>query len=66
METLKRAPPSGGHKILITESGLRVPDDPIVPLVEGDGIGPDVTRAARAVVVAAVESVYHVRLRIVW
>ncbi len=65
-EVLKLTPPSEGHKILISEAGLRVPDDPIIPLVEGDGIGPDVTRAARTVIDAAVESTYHKKRRIVW
>ncbi len=65
-EVLKLTPPRDGHKILITEGGLRVPDDPIIPLVEGDGIGPDVTRAARTVIDAAVESTYHGKRRIVW
>ncbi len=65
-EALKLTPPAQGHKILITEGGLRVPDDPIIPLVEGDGIGPDVTRAARTVIDAAVESTYHGKRRIVW
>ena len=55
-----------GHKILITEAGLRIPDDPIVPLIEGDGIGPDVTKAARTVIDAAVETTYHGRRRIAW
>ncbi len=65
-EPLRLTPPSEGHKILITESGLRVPDDPIIPLIEGDGIGPDVTRAARTAIDAAVETTYHGRRRIVW
>ncbi len=65
-EILKLTPPSEGHKILIAEEGLRVPDDPIVPLVEGDGSGPDVTRAARLVIDAAVETTYHGKRRIVW
>ncbi len=65
-EVLKLTPPSQGHKILIAEGGLRVPDDPIIPLVEGDGIGPDVTRAARTAIDAAVESTYHGKRRIVW
>ena len=34
---------------------LQVPDQPIIPFIEGDGIGPDVWRAARAVIDAAVE-----------
>jgi isocitrate dehydrogenase len=63
---LRLTPPSDGHKILITENGLRVPDDPIIPLIEGDGIGPDVTHAARTAIDAAVETTYHGRRRIVW
>src|SRR5256712_504072 len=40
-ERLVLRAPETGHKILIAESGLRVPDDPIVPLIEGDGIDPE-------------------------
>ncbi len=65
-EVLKLTPPKDGHKILITDAGLRIPDDPIIPLVEGDGIGPDVTHAARTVIDAAVEATYHGKRRIVW
>ena len=65
-EILKLLPPSEGHKILIAEGGLRIPDDPIIPLVEGDGIGPDVTRAARMVIDAAVETTYYGKRRIAW
>ncbi len=66
LEPLKLTPPTQGHKILIAEAGLRIPDDPIIPLIEGDGIGPDVTRAARTVIDAAVETSFHGRRRIVW
>jgi len=65
-DQLRLKPPSGGHKILIMEKGLLVPDDPVVPIIEGDGIGPDVTRAARAVIDAAVETTFHGKRRIVW
>ncbi len=65
-EVLKLTPPAAGHKILIAGAGLRVPDDPIIPLIEGDGIGPDVTRAARTVIDAAVETTFHGSRRIVW
>src|SRR5947208_1542135 len=37
-ERLVLRPPKRGHKILIAADGLRIPDDPIVPLIEGDGI----------------------------
>ncbi len=65
-ERLVLRPPETGHKILIAESGLRVPDDPIIPLIEGDGIGPDVVRAARSAIDAAVASAFGGRRRIVW
>src|SRR6058998_2888825 len=65
-ERLVLRPPEAGHKILITGSGLRVPDDPIIPLIEGDGIGPDVVRAARSAIDAAVESAFHGRRTIAW
>src|SRR3989442_13588982 len=63
---LKRRPPSEGHKILIAEGGLKVPDDPILPIIEGDGIGPDVTKAARRAISAAVEHTFGGRRRIGW
>src|SRR2546422_1794994 len=65
-ERLVLRAPETGHKILIAESGLRVPDDPIVPLIEGDGIGPEVVRAARTAIDAAVASAFGGRRRIAW
>ena len=51
----KVAIPSEGRKITMGPSGvLAVPDNPIIPFIEGDGIGPDITRAAMAVWNAAV------------
>src|SRR3989449_8991691 len=54
-QPLKLKPPTEGHKIVIADGRLKVPDDPILPIIEGDGIGPDVTRAARRAISAAVE-----------
>ena len=65
-ERLKLKPPSEGHKIVIADGRLKVPDDPILPLIEGDGIGPDVTRAAKRAISAAVERTSGGRRRIVW
>jgi len=45
---------------------LRVPDQPIVPFIEGDGIGPDIRRAAVAVFDAAVHKAYGGERKIVW
>src|SRR5438445_3017758 len=65
-ERLVLRPPERGHKILIAEAGLRIPDDPIIPLIEGDGMGPDVVRAARRAIDAAVASAFGGRRRIAW
>ena len=65
-ERLVLRPPEAGHKILITGSGLRVPDDPVIPLIEGDGIGPEVVRAARTAIDAAVAGAFGGRRRIGW
>lgn len=45
---------------------LEIPDCPIIPFIEGDGIGPDVWRASRAVLDAAVEKCYNGTRRIEW
>src|SRR3989337_2042562 len=58
MTKLVLKPPADGHKVIISGSQLKVPDDPIIPIIEGDGIGPDVTRAARRAISAAVEQAY--------
>ena len=55
-----------GDKIAMTPQGLRVPDHPIVPFIEGDGTGPDITAAARPVWDAAVEKAYGGRRAIAW
>jgi len=65
-ERLVLRPPDRGHKILITEAGLRVPDDPIIPLIDGDGIGPEVVAAARQAIEAAVDEASGSRRRISW
>ena len=55
-----------GDKIAMTPQGLRVPDRPIVPFIEGDGTGPDITAAARPVWDAAVEKAYGGARAIAW
>ncbi|MEN8374712.1 MAG: isocitrate dehydrogenase (NADP(+)) [Gemmatimonadota bacterium] len=60
------AEPQDGTLIRKDESGLHVPDDPIIPFIEGDGIGPDIWRATRAVLEAAVRREYGDSRRIVW
>src|SRR5688572_11524333 len=45
---------------------LQVPDQPIIPFIEGDGTGPDIWRASQRVFDAAVERAYRGSRRIVW
>ena len=60
-------PPSHGSPLTMGDDGtLQVPDDPIVPFIEGDGTGPDIWRAARRVLDAAVEKAYAGSRRIAW
>lgn len=55
------------QKISIDSNGkLLVPDNPIIPFIEGDGIGPDVWRASRRVIDAAVEHCYLGKRKIEW
>ncbi|MBY6185602.1 NADP-dependent isocitrate dehydrogenase [Marinobacter hydrocarbonoclasticus] len=59
--------PAEGAIIQITESGaLQVPDQPIIPFIEGDGIGVDVTPPMRKVLDAAVEKAYGGSRKIQW
>lgn len=58
--------PPSGDKIIAAADGLHVPDRPVIPFIEGDGIGIDITPVMRAVVDAAVERAYGDRRRIAW
>lgn len=55
-----------GDRITQSPSGLQVPSTPIIPVFEGDGIGPDIMRATRIVVDGAVERLYGKKRKIVW
>ncbi|HAS03504.1 NADP-dependent isocitrate dehydrogenase [Pasteurella multocida] len=56
-----------GEKIQLDAKGaLIVPDNPIIPFIEGDGIGVDVTPAMRTVIDAAVEKAYGGKRKISW
>ena len=59
-------PPASGAKITIRDGRLVVPDNPIIPFIEGDGTGPDIWRASVRVMDAAVAKVYGERRRIHW
>ncbi|HKZ73024.1 MAG TPA: NADP-dependent isocitrate dehydrogenase [Steroidobacteraceae bacterium] len=59
--------PRDGEKITINrDASINVPDRPIIPFIEGDGIGIDVTPVMRRVVDAAVRKAYGERRRIAW
>ena len=58
--------PSTGKKISVADGKLKVPDQPIVGYVEGDGIGPDITSASLRVWDAAVEKAYAGKRKIHW
>ncbi|MDO9131035.1 MAG: NADP-dependent isocitrate dehydrogenase [Anaerolineales bacterium] len=58
--------PSGGAKITIQDGKLQVPDNPIIPFVEGDGTGRDIWRASVRVFDAAVEKAYGSKRKIHW
>ena len=49
-----------------TDGSLNVPDNPIIPFIEGDGIGPDIWRAAQLVMDSAVEKAYDGKRKINW
>src|SRR3954447_13019971 len=59
-------PPADGAKITISQGKLSVPDQPIVPYIEGDGTGPDIWRASVRVLDAAVAKAYGGRRQIRW
>ena len=59
-------PPTDGTTITRSNGELVVPDDPVIPFIEGDGVGPDIWRASVRVFDAAVKRAYDGRRRIVW
>ncbi len=59
-------PPSTGTPIRFRNGQMEVPDDPIVPFIEGDGTGPDIWRASVRVFDAAVSTAYAGRRRLAW
>ncbi|HEV7715813.1 MAG TPA: isocitrate/isopropylmalate family dehydrogenase, partial [Steroidobacteraceae bacterium] len=59
--------PSDGRKITVnTDGSINVPDHPVIPFIEGDGIGIDVTPVMINVVDAAVRKAYGDKRRIHW
>jgi len=59
--------PSGGAKITVNEDlTLTIPDNPIIPYIEGDGIGVDITPVMKTVVDEAVKKAYGAKRQIHW
>ena len=62
----KITPPEAGKKIEIVKDKLQVPDNPIIPVIEGDGVGRDIMKASRRVLDSAVEKTFGGKRKIVW
>ena len=58
--------PAGGEKITVANGKLSVPNQPIVPFIEGDGTGPDIWRASVRVFDAAVQKAYGSKRKVRW
>jgi len=66
MPDAKPKVPAGGAKITISAGKLHVPDNPIIPFIEGDGTGRDIWRASVRVLDAAVAKAYGGKRKIHW
>ncbi|NIK69895.1 MULTISPECIES: NADP-dependent isocitrate dehydrogenase [unclassified Paenibacillus] len=62
----KYALPTEGEQITIDNGALQVPNNPIIPFIEGDGTGRDIWRASKRVLDAAVEKAYGGSKKIAW
>ena len=58
--------PAGGAKITVKDAKLNVPDNPILPFIEGDGTGPDIWKASVRVFDAAIAKAYGGKKRAHW
>jgi len=58
--------PGSGEPITIAQGKLQVPNQPIIPFIEGDGTGPDIWRASQRVFDAAVAKAYAGKRKIAW
>ena len=66
MKFSKITPPIEGEKIEIVKDRLQVPENPIIPVIEGDGVGRDILKASRRVLDAAVQKAFDSKRKIVW
>src|SRR5882724_1964711 len=58
--------PAGGEKITISNGTLHVPDQPVIPFIEGDGTGRDIWKASVRVFDAAVQKAYGGKRKVAW
>jgi isocitrate dehydrogenase len=66
MASYDHVTPPAGSRISIKDGKLKVPNQPIIPFIEGDGTGPDIWRASRRVFDAAVEKAYGGKRKVAW
>jgi isocitrate dehydrogenase len=66
MTSQNLTPPADGQEIKWEEGDLVIPDRPIIPFIEGDGIGPDIWRATKLVLDSAVKRAYKGDHSIAW
>src|SRR5690349_12363027 len=66
MANERLAKPTTGTRIDFKDNRLIIPDDPIIPFIEGDGTGPDIWRATRYVIDGAVKKIYGGKRSIAW
>lgn len=57
---------AAGEKIVLRDGRLIIPDQPVIPFIEGDGIGPDIWRASQRVFDSAVKMAYGGKRKIAW
>src|SRR6266404_5235119 len=58
--------PPPGEKISSSQTGLKVPDRPVIPFIRGDGTGPDIWAASVRVFDAAIEKGYGGKKKVSW
>ncbi len=58
--------PQVGEKIRVVNNKLKIPNNPIIAFIEGDGIGPDIWKASKRVFDAAVDQAFHGKKKISW
>ncbi len=66
MKLEKFAAPTSGERITVVNGVLNVPNNPIIPFIEGDGTGRDIWKASKRVLDAAVEKAYKGEKQIAW